>query len=159
MEEVKERASGNPDIHILLIPPEGDIEINALQRAATVILQKSIKEGFGLTVTEALWKGKIVYSGSRLSKYGDVVAEKTGLGRTWIGVVLMASVTSSRTCNRDKLCHIIQGSLILQQGMCSAVVYLICLSLQFLMLFISRCRYQQRRIMGMCFLQASEYFS
>lgn len=36
----------------------------------------------------------IVYSGSRLSKYGDVIAEKTGLGRTWIGVVLMASVTS-----------------------------------------------------------------
>ncbi|MBI4688546.1 MAG: sodium:calcium antiporter [Nitrospirae bacterium] len=36
----------------------------------------------------------IVYSGIRLSKYGDVIAEKTGLGRTWIGVVLMASVTS-----------------------------------------------------------------
>ena len=60
LEEVKELASGNRDIHILLIPPESDIEINALQRAATVILQKSIKEGFGLTVTEALWKGKPV---------------------------------------------------------------------------------------------------
>lgn len=36
----------------------------------------------------------IVYSGTRLSKYGDIIAEKTGLGRTWIGVVLMASVTS-----------------------------------------------------------------
>ena len=58
--EVRERASGKPDIHILLIPPESDIEINALQQAATVILQKSIKEGFGLTVTEALWKGKPV---------------------------------------------------------------------------------------------------
>lgn len=60
LEEVKERASDNPDIHILLIPPESDMEINALQRAATIILQKSIKEGFGLTVTEALWKGKPV---------------------------------------------------------------------------------------------------
>ncbi len=60
LEEVRERASGNPDIHILLIPPESDMEINALQQAATVILQKSIKEGFGLTVTEALWKGKPV---------------------------------------------------------------------------------------------------
>jgi trehalose synthase len=60
LEEVKNRASDNPDIHILLIPPESDIEINALQRAATIILQKSIKEGFGLTVTEALWKGKPV---------------------------------------------------------------------------------------------------
>jgi trehalose synthase len=36
------------------------MEINALQRAATIIVQKSIKEGFGLTVTEALWKGKPV---------------------------------------------------------------------------------------------------
>src|SRR3972149_3233117 len=36
----------------------------------------------------------IVYSGTRLSKYGDIIAEKTGLGRTWAGVVLMPSVTS-----------------------------------------------------------------
>jgi len=36
----------------------------------------------------------IVYCGSNLSKYGDVIAEKTGLGRAWIGLVLMASVTS-----------------------------------------------------------------
>ncbi len=36
----------------------------------------------------------IVYSGTRLSKYGDIIAEKSGLGRTWIGVLLMASVTS-----------------------------------------------------------------
>jgi trehalose synthase len=58
--EVKERAGGNPDIHILLIPPESDVEINALQRASTVIVQKSHREGFGLTVTEALWKAKPV---------------------------------------------------------------------------------------------------
>ena len=36
----------------------------------------------------------IVYAGSNLSKYGDVIAEKTGMGRTWVGVILMASVTS-----------------------------------------------------------------
>jgi cation:H+ antiporter len=36
----------------------------------------------------------IVYSGTRLSKYGDIIAEKTGLGKVWIGVILMASVTS-----------------------------------------------------------------
>ena len=36
----------------------------------------------------------IVYAGTRLSKYGDMIAEKTGLGGTWIGVVLLASVTS-----------------------------------------------------------------
>lgn len=58
--EVKEQAGNNPDIHILLIPPGSDIEINALQRASTVIVQKSLGEGFGLTVSEALWKAKPV---------------------------------------------------------------------------------------------------
>jgi len=38
--------------------------------------------------------GVIVFAGTNLSKYGDVIAEKTGMGRTWVGVVLMASVTS-----------------------------------------------------------------
>ena len=42
----------------------------------------------------AICAAVILYSGTRLSSYGDVIAEKTGLGRTWIGVVLMASVTS-----------------------------------------------------------------
>ncbi len=60
LEEVRERAEGNPDIHVLLVPPETDLEINALQRAATVVVQKSLKEGFGLTISEALWKGKPV---------------------------------------------------------------------------------------------------
>jgi len=58
--EVRERASNNPDIHILLLPPGSDIEINALQRASTIIVQKSLSEGFGLTVSEALWKAKPV---------------------------------------------------------------------------------------------------
>ena len=36
----------------------------------------------------------IVYSGAKLARYGDIIAEKTGLGRAWIGLVLIASVTS-----------------------------------------------------------------
>jgi trehalose synthase len=60
LEEVRQHAEGNNDIHVLLIPPESDLEINALQRAATIIIQKSLKEGFGLTISEALWKGKPV---------------------------------------------------------------------------------------------------
>ena len=58
--EVKAAADGNPDIHIISGQARSDIEINALQRASTVILQKSLKEGFALTVSEALWKGKPV---------------------------------------------------------------------------------------------------
>lgn len=57
--EVNDRAAADPDIHIILLP-HSDIEVNALQRASTVIVQKSLKEGFGLTVSEALWKGKPV---------------------------------------------------------------------------------------------------
>jgi len=60
LEEIKERAGGNPDIHILDIPPGSDIDINALQRAATIIMQKSLREGFALTISEALWKAKPV---------------------------------------------------------------------------------------------------
>lgn len=38
--------------------------------------------------------GVIVFAGTNLSKYGDMIAEKTGMGRTWVGIILMASVTS-----------------------------------------------------------------
>ncbi|MBL7209538.1 MAG: glycosyltransferase [Dehalococcoidia bacterium] len=58
--DVRKRAEGNPDIHVLLVPTGSDLEINALQRAATIIMQKSLKEGFGLTISEALWKAKPV---------------------------------------------------------------------------------------------------
>lgn len=60
LKEVKNAAADDPDIHIIFLPPASDIEINALQRASTVVLQKSLKEGFGLTVAEALWKAKPV---------------------------------------------------------------------------------------------------
>jgi len=62
--EVREKAASDPDIHILCLHPSSHIEINALQRASTVILQKSLKEGFGLTVSEGLWKGKPVIAGA-----------------------------------------------------------------------------------------------
>jgi len=58
--EVRQEAADDPDIFVLFLPPGSDIEINALQRASDVILQKSLKEGFGLTVAEALWKAKPV---------------------------------------------------------------------------------------------------
>jgi trehalose synthase len=64
LNETKEAAGGDPDIHILLLPPFSDKDINALQRIATVVLQKSLKEGFGLTVSEAMWKGKPVVGGA-----------------------------------------------------------------------------------------------
>jgi trehalose synthase len=62
--EVQEAANGEPDIQVLLLPPDAHHEVNALQRAADVIVQKSTREGFGLTVTEAMWKGKPVIGGA-----------------------------------------------------------------------------------------------
>ena len=61
--EVRQAARNDPDILILLLPPDANVEINALQRAATIVLQKSLREGFGLTVAEAMWKGKPVIGG------------------------------------------------------------------------------------------------
>ncbi len=64
MERVKEEAEKDRDIFVLFLPPASDVEINALQRGSTVILQKSLKEGFGLTVAEALWKAKPTIAGA-----------------------------------------------------------------------------------------------
>ncbi len=60
LNQVKEEAGNDKDIFILLLPPSSDIEVNALQRGSTLVLQKSLREGFGLTVAEALWKAKPV---------------------------------------------------------------------------------------------------
>ncbi len=64
LHEVREAAAGDPDIHVQSLPPDSNRTINALQRAADIVLQKSVKEGFGLTVTEAMWKGKPVIGGN-----------------------------------------------------------------------------------------------
>ncbi|MCI0695164.1 glycosyltransferase [candidate division KSB1 bacterium] len=64
LREVREKAADDPDIHVLLLPPFSDLEINALVRGSTIVMQKSIKEGFGLTVSEALWKRKPVIGGA-----------------------------------------------------------------------------------------------
>jgi len=61
---VLERAQGDPDIHVLNLSPDSHVEINALQRSAAVVVQKSLREGFGLVVTEAMWKGKAVIGGA-----------------------------------------------------------------------------------------------
>ena len=62
--DVIDQAGDDGDIKVLMLPSDSHRAINALQRSATVVLQKSVKEGFGLTVTEALWKGKPVIGGA-----------------------------------------------------------------------------------------------
>ena len=60
--EVSEKVMGDKDIHVFT--NLSDKNINALQRASSIIIQMSLKEGFGLTITEALWKGKPVLARS-----------------------------------------------------------------------------------------------
>lgn len=64
-QRTKDYAEGDPDIHLLSnIDGVGNVEVNAIQRMATVVLQKSLREGFGLTISEGLWKGKPVIGGN-----------------------------------------------------------------------------------------------
>ena len=76
--DVHEAAAGDPDIHVLLLPPDAHRTINALQRAADIVLQKSLKEGFGLTVAEAMWKSKPVIGGDVGGIRLQVVQHYTG---------------------------------------------------------------------------------
>ncbi|MGG7054945.1 glycosyltransferase [Nitrosomonas sp. ANs5] len=78
LNEVRMAAENDADIHILMLPPDAHRMINALQRAAAIVLQKSTREGFGLTVTEALWKGKPVIGGNTGGIRLQVIDHHTG---------------------------------------------------------------------------------
>jgi trehalose synthase len=79
LSEVREAAGKDPDIHILNLPPWSALEINALQRASTIILQKSLREGFGLTVTEGLWKKKPVVASAVGGIPVQIIHKQTGM--------------------------------------------------------------------------------
>ena len=79
LQEVKEATGNDPDIIILDLPPWCALEINAIQRASTIIVQKSLKEGFGLTVTEALWKGKPTIAGAVGGIPNQIIHKLTGV--------------------------------------------------------------------------------
>ena len=74
-----DEAGEDPDVIILNLPPWSALEINALQRASTLIVQKSLKEGFGLTVTEGLWKGKPTIAGAVGGIPTQVIHKLTGV--------------------------------------------------------------------------------
>jgi len=78
LNEVKEASAKDEDIIILDLPPDANTDINALQRAATIILQKSTKEGFGLTIAEAMWKGKPVIGGAVGGITAQIIYGETG---------------------------------------------------------------------------------
>lgn len=75
---MEEAAGDDPQIHIVHLAESADLEINALQRAATIIIQKSTREGFGLMVAEAMWKGKPVIGGFAGGITVQLIYEVTG---------------------------------------------------------------------------------
>jgi trehalose synthase len=79
MAEVREAAGNDPDVFILELSPVAPLEVNALQRASTVVIQKSLREGFGLTVAEALWKKKPVVASAVGGIPTQVIHKHTGL--------------------------------------------------------------------------------
>jgi trehalose synthase len=76
--ELREAARHDPDITVLELPPDAHGQINALQRAATIVLQKSVHEGFSLGAAEAMWKGKPVVGGSAGGLTQQIVYDVTG---------------------------------------------------------------------------------
>jgi trehalose synthase len=79
LQEVKDASGSDPDVIILDLPPWCAVQINAIQRASTIIVQKSLREGFGLTVTEALWKGKPTIAGAVGGIPNQIIHKLTGV--------------------------------------------------------------------------------
>lgn len=79
LKEVRREAGHDPDIKILELPAWAPLEVNALQRASTIIVQKSLREGFGLTVSEALWKRKPVVASAVGGIPTQIIHKHTGL--------------------------------------------------------------------------------
>ena len=79
LREVREKVGNRTDMSVLLLPPDAHLIINALQRQSTVVLQKSLREGFALTVSEALWKRRAVVASAVGGIPLQVLHERTGL--------------------------------------------------------------------------------
>jgi len=76
--EVLKKSINDRNVHVLMLPPDAHREINAIQRGSTLLIQKSIKEGFGLTVTEGMWKGKTVIGGRSGGIKHQIIDGETG---------------------------------------------------------------------------------
>jgi len=79
LKDVLRAAEHDPDIKILELPAWAPLEVNALQRASTIVIQKSLREGFGLTVSEALWKKKPVVASAVGGIPTQIIHKHTGL--------------------------------------------------------------------------------
>ena len=79
LDEVTAKTGKRKDVSILLLPPDAHLAINAIQRRSTVVIQKSLREGFALTISEALWKRRAVVASAVGGIPLQVIHERTGL--------------------------------------------------------------------------------
>jgi trehalose synthase len=79
LKEVLREADNDADIRVIELPAWAPLEVNALQRASTIVIQKSLREGFGLTVSEALWKKKPVVASAVGGIPIQIIHKHTGL--------------------------------------------------------------------------------
>ena len=76
--ETQEAASQDPDVTVLVLPPDPQTELNALERAATIVLQKPLFTDFGTDVATAMWKGKPVVGSLAGGIPSQIVSKVTG---------------------------------------------------------------------------------
>jgi trehalose synthase len=118
LDEVKDAANADPDIHVLNLPPWSNLEINALQRASTLVIQKSLREGFGLTVSEALWKKKPVVASAVGGIPAQVIHKLTGMlvhsveGAAYQIRFLLSNPAFARTLGENGYEHVKENFLI-----------------------------------------------
>ncbi len=98
--KVRETAGGDPEIHIIFLTTSIPTEINAFQRASDVVLQKSLREGFALTVSEALWKRRPVIGSAVGGIPAQIIHGYTGM---LVHSVEGASLQIRRLLNQPEL--------------------------------------------------------
>lgn len=76
--ETQEAASQDPDVTVIVLPPDPQTELNALERAATIVLQKPLFTDFGADVATAMWKGKPVVGSLAGGIPSQIVSKVTG---------------------------------------------------------------------------------
>jgi trehalose synthase len=76
--QLRDAAARDPDVVVLELPADAHLQINALQRAAAIVLQRPVRDGFALEVAEAMWKGKPVIGGTGGGVAAQILHDVTG---------------------------------------------------------------------------------
>jgi trehalose synthase len=98
--DIQGKAGADPDVHLLYDPVEiKHIQVNAFQRYSSVLLQRSTREGFGLTVTEAMWKYQPVVGTSATGLRTQIIDGRNGFITD--DTEMCASVTLKLLRDRD----------------------------------------------------------